>query len=340
LRSIANVPSWKRKAARKAAAADTRILLRLAAEYDPVRTAGIGLARTLAALGWSVRAGEVISDGLAVQFAQADKFVAFEVVPSTSCVPPDHADASTTPASPLVTGMEGTAKRVVPPVWTPFPAAPAPWDNPALGLVLDKVTAARHATIRGKGWKLVAVPQSLWEVATKAGPYARRDLLLSLTLPLAPFDPRPVATGLVGGSTAGVAAGGAGAAAGGRLEGSATVSTSTSNRSKRAAERRASGSSGAPAPSASATADKLSGAAKRSLSSRRRGGRGAATGSSSSVEAESGGWEVVQEAEEAAADATDLQVGKKVEASAAPPQAKAKAKPQVKATASGKKEKK
>jgi hypothetical protein len=313
VRCVANVPSWKRKAARKAVAADTRVLLRLAAEYDPVGQAGIGLKRTLSAMGWSVSPGEVISDGLAVQFAQTDKFVAFEIVPTSACVPPAHADASTTPASPLVTGAGGDAKRAVPPVWTPFPAAPAPWDNPALGLVLDKATAARHATIRGKGWKLVAVPQPLWEVACRGGAYARRDLLLSLTLPLAPFDARPVATGLAAGS-AGAGSGATGAGGAGAT--TSPVSTSTSNRSKRASERgaaAAAAASGAPSPAAAArgTQDKLLGAAKRSLGGRRRGGRrgsGAAAGEGAGDSEEAGGWAVVQDAEDAAAEAAAADV--------------------------------
>jgi len=87
------------------------------------------------------------------------------------------------------------ARRVTTPAETLFTSAPPSWLDPVRGLVLDAPTAARHAAIRARGWKLVAVPEPLWNfAATKRhdAHYARRDLLLSKVLPIAPFQERPL----------------------------------------------------------------------------------------------------------------------------------------------------
>ena len=85
--------------------------------------------------------------------------------------------------------------RVTTPAETLFTSAPPSWLDPVRGLVLDAATAARHAAIRARGWKLVVVPEPLWNfAATKrhSAHYARRDLLLSRVLPIAPFQERPI----------------------------------------------------------------------------------------------------------------------------------------------------
>jgi hypothetical protein len=205
-------------------------------------------------------------------------------------VDPDHADASTTPAGPPPP-IDPKTGLLQPPRSTPFPFAPAAWTDPTVGKVLDVATATRHALIRSKGWNLVAIPLSLWQVACAAPKmqhYARRDLLLSMTLVQAPFEARPPTLGS-GASTAAVGKGAAGAA-----DGAAAVEISgdmrgrgTSNRSKRltamAAESRrvtqtgresaAAAAAGAGKPAAppskavaEAPAPKLSGAAARKLS--------------------------------------------------------------------------
>lgn len=173
-----------------------RMLLAYAQTFDPLRTGKLSLAQTMDRLGWSFNQKEMISDGLFVDFSMADSFCAFELVDSKFIVDLSSPEASTTPASPAPPfGGDG---KVMPPQSTPFRFAPAAWEDPCLGMVLDKTTAARHALIRSKGWALVAIPLPLWELACKApkdAHYARRDLLLSMTLTQAPFEPRPVTTG-------------------------------------------------------------------------------------------------------------------------------------------------
>lgn len=122
-----------------------------------------------------------------------ETYCAFCIVDEANLVPPDHPDASTTPAMPLL--RRGRDGSILMPKSTPFPDAPAPWENPAQGLMLDKATAARHALIRSKGWELIAIPLPFWRAAraSKRQHYARRDVVTGLTLPLAPFVPRPVA---------------------------------------------------------------------------------------------------------------------------------------------------
>jgi hypothetical protein len=87
------------------------------------------------------------------------------------------------------------AGRVTTPAETLFTSAPPSWLDPVRGLVLDGATASRHAAIRARGWKLVVIPEPLWSFAatkTRNAHYARRDLLLSRVLPIAPFQERPV----------------------------------------------------------------------------------------------------------------------------------------------------
>ena len=236
------VPSWRRRAAAKAAAADMRSLLRFAEGFDPYRQAKRSLAATLGRLGWEVNAGELISDGLAVDFTMRDSFCAFELGGAAHYLPPGAPGASTTPAAPPAPRDPATG-LVLPPAATPFPAAPASWQNPVAGMVLDAATVARHELIRSKGWNLVAVPEAAWAAACALPDphYARRDYLLSLTLPLAPFEPRPVSATkavTVGEEGASSAAAAAAADDGGDTVAAARArATGTSNRAKRRADQ-------------------------------------------------------------------------------------------------------
>ena len=101
---------------------------------------------------------------------------------------------SVRPVAPEVPAGRDPLKYVHLPSSSPYSSRPPEWLNPVRGLFLDKETATRHAAIRAKGWKLVAIPQPFWEVAARRRHqhYARRDLLLSLVMPLAPFEARPV----------------------------------------------------------------------------------------------------------------------------------------------------
>lgn len=170
----------------------TRKMLAFAARYDPHRTSVLQVEQTMDRLGWDFNRNEMISDGLFVDFSMKDNFCAFEIVQEHHYVEPGAENASDAPAVAFVPTGNG---RVLAPEETPFPAAPPAWKNPVMGRVLDRETAERHKLIRSKGWALVAIPQPLWELAAsmKYQHYSRRDLLLSLTLPLAPFNPRPVA---------------------------------------------------------------------------------------------------------------------------------------------------
>jgi hypothetical protein len=201
----ATVTRRRRKELARGRAADVRNLLAFAARYDHARTARLELGQTLKRLGWPVVANEAIgSEGLRVDYALRDQFCAFVLVDGAHYVPPGHPDASATPGfPPLPRDADGA---VLMPHESPYPSAPPPWANPAVGTFLDKATAAAHASIRAKGWALVAVPLPLWRVARAAGHqhYARRDLLLQLTLPLAPFESR----GAGGGSAIGGGGGG------------------------------------------------------------------------------------------------------------------------------------
>lgn len=202
----ATVTRRRRKELARGRAADMRNLLAFAARYDHARTARLELGQTLKRLGWPVVENEAIgSEGLRVDYALRDQFCAFVLVDGAHYVPPGHPDASATPGfPPLPRDADG---QVLMPHESPYPSAPPPWANPAVGMFLDKATAAAHAAIRAKGWALVAVPLPLWRVA-RAAPhqhYARRDLLLQLTLPLAPFESRG-ASGGGGASSAGAKA--------------------------------------------------------------------------------------------------------------------------------------
>ncbi len=205
---------------RRSAAAGQREVLAFARLFDPVRTARAQVFQTLEYLGWESLAGEQVGDGLVVDFTFLDTFVALEVVEGSAYVLPGDAEASDDRGfgpGALVPPREGASvagaravaaaeteaaaiaagdahARVTPPWQTPFPAAPPSWLSPVRGLVLNRATAARHAAIRAKGWKLVAVPEPLWAFAaskSSGAHYARRDLLMSLVLPLLPFEPRP-----------------------------------------------------------------------------------------------------------------------------------------------------
>lgn len=174
-------------------AVEMRHLLEFATTFDPLRTARLELAQTLKMLGWDTNESEPIADDVMVDFSMKEKYCAFCVVDASNTVPPGHPDASTTPAMPLL--RRGPDGNILMPTQTPYPHAPAPWENPAQGLMLDRVTAERHAFIRSKGWALVAIPLQYWRAArsSKLQHYARRDALMSLTIPLAPFQERPVA---------------------------------------------------------------------------------------------------------------------------------------------------
>ena len=204
---------------RKTVAASQRELLAFARLFDPLRTARAQVFQTLEYLGWESLAGEQVGDGLVVDFTFLDTFVALEVVEGSAYVLPGDPEASSDmgfgPGATAPVGGEGKAEgggggsssgaaeaappqrglpRVTTPAQTAFTAAPPSWLSPVKGLFLDRATAARHAAIRSKGWKLVAIPEPLWAFAAskhKDPHYARRDLLMSLVLPLTPFEPRP-----------------------------------------------------------------------------------------------------------------------------------------------------
>ena len=179
----------------KLQASDMRKLLAFAQRYDLMRTSKLEIAQTLKRLGWMYLPDEQISDGVWADYTMREHYCAFTLVDGSHYVPPGHEDASTTPAMPPL--PRDSSGAILLPHESPYPNAPAPWKNPVLGMMLDKATAAQHEIIRSKGWSLVAVPLPLWRLA-RASPdqhYSRRDLLMSLTLPLAPFELRPVVTG-------------------------------------------------------------------------------------------------------------------------------------------------
>lgn len=199
-RGYATVTRRRRKELAREKAANMRSLLAFAARYDHMRTARLELSQTLKRLGWVHNSGEQIADGVFADYTLRDHYCAFTLVDESHYVSPGHVDASDVPGMPpLPRDDEG---RILMPHESPYPAAPAPWKNPVLGMMLDKATAAQHATIRGKGWSLVAIPLPLWREARASAHqhYARRDLVMQMTLPLAPFELRPVSlSGFTGG---------------------------------------------------------------------------------------------------------------------------------------------
>jgi len=168
-----------------------------------------------------------VGESLVVDFTFLSWFVALEVVEREAFVLPDSPLASNdcgfgpgvenpnsgveaqrdsqhsgNSALEVPAGTSGSLQqtrslgRPVAPHETAFPHAPPSWLNPVRGLVLNKETAEHHAAIRARGWKLVVIPEPLWAFAAskaKNAHYARRDLLMSLIVPLAGvgFDPRP-----------------------------------------------------------------------------------------------------------------------------------------------------
>ena len=174
-----------------------RSLLKLAALYDPLRAARDELGLTLSKLGWPVNRGEEVADRLVVDFAMVESFCAFELVEAEHLLPKGHPDASDVHAmAPPARGKDGV---LLPAQRSPFPATPQPWHNPVRDLFFSKAAAERHASIRAKGWALVALPLPLWQAARASHDqhYARRDVLLSYTMPLLPVETRPVSTGAV-----------------------------------------------------------------------------------------------------------------------------------------------
>jgi hypothetical protein len=191
----------RRKEIRKDAAASMRALLTFAKSFDPRRTSRLQVKQTLQRMGYDFSENEVIAEGLVVDFALTDWYCAFEVVEGSHYVLPSDPLASDDiglgPGVAPVRNVPGAPGRIVLPLQLGFFSAPPDWLSPVRGLALDRETAARHAAIREKGWKLVTIPQPLWEfAATKASAahYARRDLLLARTLPLVPFEARTVTT--------------------------------------------------------------------------------------------------------------------------------------------------
>lgn len=177
-----------------------RELLAFAKQFDPLRTSRLQVKQTFDMSGYDFKMDEAIAEDLTVDFALTDWYCAFEVVEGKNYVLPTDPNASDDVG--MGPGVRPRFNRpgdahVVLPHETGFTSAPPEWYNPVRGLVLDKDTAARHALIRAKGWKLVIIPQPLWEYAATrphAAHYMRRDLILSMTLPLAPFEPRAVVT--------------------------------------------------------------------------------------------------------------------------------------------------
>lgn len=163
------------------------------AHFHDVSLQRLELSQTLDRLGWAHNTSEIVADGVRVDFSMKETYCAFSVIDEANLVPPGHPDASSVPAMPLL--RRGRDGSILMPRSTPFPDMPAPWENPAQGLMLDRVTAESHALIRSKGWELIVIPLPLWRVAraAKRQHEARRDVVTSLTLPLAPFQARPVA---------------------------------------------------------------------------------------------------------------------------------------------------
>lgn len=188
----------RRKEIRKGKSASMRELLAFAKQFDPLRTSKLQVKQTFEWLGWEFRMNEVVAEGLSVDVALTDWYCAFDVVEGEHYVLPASASASDDmglgPGQRPAHNAPGTA-RITFPSQLGFSSAPPDWFSPVRGLMLDKETAARHAAIRAKGWKLVPIPQPLWEFSAgkaHAAHYSRRDLLMSLTLPLLPFEARAV----------------------------------------------------------------------------------------------------------------------------------------------------
>lgn len=201
-RLYATVTRRRRKEIRKANALETRQIVEFARLFDPVGVTRSQVAQTLQYLGWDFNKTETISSEMTSDFALKEWYCAFEVVPGEKYVLPSSDQASddiglgpgVRPVVPEVPSGHDPLKFIHLPSSSPYSSRPPDWLNPVRGLYLDKETATRHAAIRAKGWKLVAIPQPFWEVAARRRHqhYARRDLLLSLVMPLAPFEARPV----------------------------------------------------------------------------------------------------------------------------------------------------
>ena len=84
----------RRKEMRKSSAASQRELLDFAKLFDPLRTARAQVFQTLEYLGWECLAGELVEEGLVVDFTFLDTFVALEVVEGSAYVLPGDAEAS------------------------------------------------------------------------------------------------------------------------------------------------------------------------------------------------------------------------------------------------------
>ena len=180
-RSRAGVPSWKKKAARKADALTIRQAVRFAARcvplavavpalqrvrlstpalapmlaphasFDPMRSARIGVLRTLGRLGWPVNKQELITEGVHAFAALKHMYLVIDVVAADDYFPGTH--------------------------------------------VLKPDVQAKYDLIRSKGWKVVLVNQRAWEkVALGSKPggraQARANLLVSLVTDQAPFETR------------------------------------------------------------------------------------------------------------------------------------------------------
>ena len=235
-RGYAVLTRRRRKELRKDQSRAQREVLSFARLFDPLRAARAGVFSTLHRLGWRATAGEVIGEGLVVDFALADWAVAVDVVPGSAYVQPGDEGASNdagwgpgvlspTLGAPLVGasalralekkvegGGGGAASdsshqrhRITSRGETAYGSAPPSWLSPVRGLVLDIPTATRHAAIRARAWTLVVVPQPLFDFAAskpRGADYAIRDLIMSLVLPLAPFEARAAgaATGRASGN--------------------------------------------------------------------------------------------------------------------------------------------
>ena len=205
--SYATLTRRRRKEMAKSAALEQRQVLAFARLFDPRRVVRAQVFQTLSFLGWDVLAGEIVGDGLVVDYTLREWYAAFDIVEAAHYVLPDAPNASDDCGfgpgvpPPLVAAARssGSAKagslpRVTTPAETPFTHAPASWLSPVRGLMLDKDMAARHAAIRARGWKLAVIPMPLWETAAshvRDAHVSRRDLLMSLTMDLAPFEARP-----------------------------------------------------------------------------------------------------------------------------------------------------
>lgn len=207
IRTFATITKRRRKVLRKRAALHQRHLLKFASLFDPLRVSKLQIEQTLKLMGWLYTKNEKVqgtttstnTEGITLDYSLLQYYCAFEIVDGKHYVLPTDSNASNDygygpDISPPLLGTKLLDKSTVFPSSSPFPLVPPSWKSPTRGLVLDKETAARHAIIREKGWKLIVLPQPLIEycASLKYNRLVRRDLIMSLTTTLLPFEARPL----------------------------------------------------------------------------------------------------------------------------------------------------